>query len=115
MTDSGDVSWEINYQGKPCYVAYCECECLLISQEEDLQVADAVPRRSCELTDDDKQQLERLNQPQSSWKDDTSIMAARFAFDKRFTKVQIERSSYGRLRKTKVEEVIRNTINEGFN
>ena len=37
-------------------------------------------------------------------------MAARFAFDKRFTKVQIERSSYGRLRKTKVEEVIRNTM-----
>ena len=66
------VWWRVNYQGKPCYTAYYECECLIISQDDDLQVVDAVPRRTCELTDDDKKQLERLNLSQSSWNDDAS-------------------------------------------
>ena len=88
-----DVSWQVSYQGKPCYTAYYDCECLIISQDDDLQVADAVPRRTYELTDDDKKQLERLNLPESSWQDDASIMAARYALDKRFTTITIEKIS----------------------
>ena len=111
MADCRDVSWQVNYQGKPCYSAYYECECLIISQDKDLQVADAVPRRSCELTDDDKQQLERLNLPQSSWKDDASIMATRYALDKRFTTVTVEKSkSENCLNKGRVMQLIRDTM-----
>ena len=56
-----------------------------------------------------KQQLERLNLPQSNWKDDASIMAARCALDKRFTTVTIEKSKPGNLSKSKIMQLIRNT------
>lgn len=106
-----EVSWQVSYQGKPCYSAYYECECLIISQDDNLQVVDAVQRRTYELTDDDKKQLERLNLPQSSWKDDTSIVAARYALDKRFTKIIIERSVSGNgLSKGKIMQLIRDTM-----
>ena len=106
------VSWQVNYQGKPCYVAYCETEVLIISQDDGLPVANAVPRLSCELTDDDKKQLERLKLPQSSWNDDASIMEARCALDnKRHTMIKVERSKPGEwLCKTKVQQLIRNTM-----
>ena len=105
------VSWEGRFEGKPCYSAQCDIEVLIISQKDSLPgVADAVPRLNCELTDSDQNQLERLGLLQDSPKDDASIMAARFAFDKRFTKVQVERSNHGGLSRTKVQEVIRNTM-----
>ena len=106
-----DVSWQVSYQGKPCYTAYYECECLIISQDDDLQVADAVPRRICEITDDDKKQLVKLDLPESSWQDDGSIMAARYALDKRYTTTTVEKSKPGnRLNKGKIMQLIRNTM-----
>jgi hypothetical protein len=111
MADCGDVSWEVGYQGKPCHTAYYECECLIVSQDDDLQVPDAVSRRTCELTDNDKQQLERLNLPQNSWKDDANIMAARYSLDKRFTTVIFEKSKPGNhLSKGKTMQRIRDTM-----
>ena len=105
------VSWQVSYQGKPCYSAYCDTEVLIISQDDGLPVADAVPRLTCELTDDDKKHLERLELPQSSWNDDASIMEARFAIDKRHTMVQVKRSKPGeQLCKTEVQQIIRNTM-----
>ena len=91
-----EVSWQVPFQGKPCYTAHCETEVLIISQDESLQVADAVPRRSCELTEDDRKKLERLNIAATSQYDDASIMAARYALDERFTSVKVERSKPGR-------------------
>ena len=105
------VSWEGTYRGKPYYSAKCDIEVLIISQDDSLPgVADAVPRLNCELTDSDQNQLERLGLSHDSLRDDTNIMAARFAFDKRFTKVQVEKSNHGGLSKTKVQEVIRNIM-----
>jgi hypothetical protein len=105
------VSWEGRFEGKPYYSAKCDIEVLIISQDDSLPgVADAVPRLNCELADTDQNQLERLGLPQNSLRDDASIMAARFACDKRFTKVQVERSNHGGLSKAKVQEVIRNTM-----
>ena len=106
-----DVSWQLSYQGKQYYSASFECEALIISQDDDLQVADAVPRRPSMLTDDDKNQLERLNLPQNSWLDDASIVSARYALDKRYTSVKIERSKPGNLlSKGKVLQLIRDTM-----
>ena len=105
------VSWQVSDQGKPCYSAYCDTEVLIISQDDGLLVADAVPRLTCELSDDDKKQLKRLELPQSSWNDDASIMEARYAFDKTYTMIQIERSKSGEpLYKTKVRQIIRNSM-----
>ena len=106
-----DVSWEVAYQGKACYTAYCETEILIIYQEDSLQVEDAVPRRSCELTEDDKNKLERLNISPSSEFDDASIMAARYALDKRITSVRVERSKPGSpLHRQKVMQMIEATM-----
>ena len=105
------VSWEGSYQGKPCYSAHCDMEVLIFSQDESLPVADVVPRLTSELTDDDKKQLERLDLPQNSWSDDASIIAARYALDKRHTLVQVEKSKQGdKLYKTKVLKRITNTM-----
>ena len=105
------VSWEESYQGKPCYSAYCDAEVLIISQDERLPVADAVPRLTSELTDNDKKQLERLKLPQNSWNDDARILAARYTQDKRYTVFPVERNKPGeRLCKTKVQQIIRNTM-----
>ena len=105
------VSWKENWQGKPCYLAYCDTEILIISQDDGLPVADAVPRLTCELSDDDKKQLERLELPQSSRNDDVSIMEARYALDKIYTMIQIERNKPGeRLSKIKVQQIIRNCM-----
>ena len=106
------VSWQGNYQGKPYYSVHCDTEVLIISQQDDgLPVADAVPRLTCELSNGDKKQLERLDLPQSSWNDDASIMEARYACDKKYTVIQIERSKPGEpLRKTQVQQIIRNTM-----
>ena len=105
------VSWKENWQGKPCYSAYCDTEILIISQDDGLLVADAVPRLTCELSDDDKKRLERLDLPQSSWNDDASIMEARYALDKTYTMIQIERTKPGeRLSKIKVQQIIRNCM-----
>ena len=105
------VSWEGRFEGNPYYSAHYDIEVLIISQDDSLPgVADAVPRINCELTDSDQNQLERLGLPHNSLRDDASIKAARFAFDKRFTKVQVERSNHGGLSRTKVQEVIRNTM-----
>ena len=101
------VSWQVNYQGKACHSAYCESEILIIYQDESLQKANAVPRRSCELAEDDKRKLERLNLSPSSWHDDASIMAARYALDERITMVKIERGKSGeQLCKSKVLQLI---------
>ena len=98
-----DAHWQGSYQGKQSYIPQCESEILIIGQDESLQVADAVPKRICELTDDDKLQLERLNISTSSWYDDTSIMAARYALDEQSTVVHIERgTSQNKLSKSKV-------------
>ena len=105
------VSWEGCYQGKPSYVAQCDVEVLIICQDDDLKIVDAVPRRACELSDDDDKQLERLNLPKSSCKDDASIMVARYASDKRFTVLKVERNKPGdQLHKTKVQQIIRNAM-----
>ena len=109
--DLKDVSWEVPYKGKTSYSAFCEVEVVLISQDEHLQVADAVPRRSCELTEDDKKQLERLDISLDSEYDDASIMAARYALDKRFTNIRIERSKPGsRLNRSRVLKIIRDAM-----
>ena len=105
------VSWKQNWQGKPCYSAFCDTEVLIISQDETLPVADAVPRLTCELTDDDKKQLERLNLHQSSWNDDASIIEARYARDKTYTRIQVEKNKPGEmLLKTKVQRLIINSM-----
>ena len=105
------VSWQGCYQGRTEYSAICETEVLLISQDDSLLVADAVPRRSCELTKDDKQKLERLNISPDSQYDDASIMAARYALDKRFTNTRVERSEPGsQLSKSRVLQMIRDTM-----
>ena len=105
------VSWQGCYQGRTEYGATCETEALLISQDDSLQVGDAVPRRSCELTEDDKQKLERLNISPDSQYDDASIMAARYALDKRFTNIRVERSKHGsQLSKSRVLQMIRNAM-----
>ena len=83
-----------------------------VSQDDSLQVTDAVPRRSCELTEDDKHKLERLNisSPDSQY-DDASIMAARYALDKQFTNIRVERSKAGsQLSKSTVLKIIRDTM-----
>lgn len=106
-----DISWQVHYQGKPCYIAYYECQVLIICQDDDLQIAEATPRRTCELTEDDKKQLERLNLSQSSWNDDASIMKARHTLDKRFTSVTTEKSKPGNhLSKVKIMQLIRDTM-----
>ena len=106
-----EVSWQVNYQGKPCYTAYCECEVLIISQDESLHAADAVPRRTCELTEDDKKQLERLNIPTSNWQDDASIVSARYALDKRYMTVKIVRNTpENLLSKNKALQAIRDIM-----
>ena len=94
MMDLQGVSWQTPYQGKPCYTAFCEAEVLIIKQDDSLQVADAVPRRSCELTEDDKMQMERLKISPRGEFDDATIIAARYALDKRITMVQVVRSKY---------------------
>ena len=105
------VSWQRSYQGKPSYAAYSETEVLMISQDEGLQIADAVPRQICELSDDDKKQLERLNIPASCWNDDATIMAARYALDKIYTVVKVERSKpQNKLNKSKVLQLIRDAM-----
>ena len=105
------VSWQASYQGQPSHTAWCEGEVLIIDQDEDLQVADTVPRRICELIDDDKKQLERLNIPTNSWYDDAGIIAARFALDKRYTMVRIERSKpKSKLSKVRVLQLIRDAM-----
>lgn len=72
------------------YTPFCEADILIISQVENLEVPDAVPRRICKLTDNDKLQLERLNISASSGYDDANIMAARCALDKQCTVVHTE-------------------------
>lgn len=52
MVELEGVSWQVPFQGKECYSAFCEADILIIKQEENLPVADAVQRRSCELTED---------------------------------------------------------------
>ena len=105
------VSWQASYQGQLSHTAWCEGEVLIINQDEDLQVADAVPRRTCELTDDDKQQLERLNISANCWYDDAGILAARFTLDKRYTMVRIERSKPEcKLSKDRVLQLIRDAM-----
>ena len=99
------------YQGKPCYTPFCECDILLIVQDESPPVVDAIPRRSCELTEDDKKKLERLNISLGSGYDDGSIMAARYALDKRFTNVRIKRGNpRSQLSKQQVLRMIRDTM-----
>ena len=106
-----NVSWEVPYQGKPCSSAHCESEILIIYQDDSLQVEGAVPRRSCELTEDDKKELKRLNISLSSAYDDASIIAARYALDKRFTSVKVERSKPGSpLRTQRVMQLIQTTM-----
>jgi hypothetical protein len=105
------VSWQVSYRGKPCYSAYCETEVLIISQDDGLPVADAVPRLTCELSDDDKKQLERLELPQSNWNDDASIMDARYGRDKRYTMIPVEKRKPGEsIHKTKAQQIIINTM-----
>ena len=105
------VSFLGSFQGKTCYSAQCECEVLIISQDESLQVADAVPRQTCELTDDDKKQLEKLNISTNSQCDDASIMEARYALDKDCTVINTERSQpQNKLSKSKVLQLIRDTM-----
>ena len=107
MAELKGVSWQVSYRGKECYSAFCEAEILIIKQDENLPVADAVPRRSCELTEDDKKELERLNVSVGSQYDDVDIMAARYALDKRITHVRVERSKPGEhLCKSKVLQTI---------
>ena len=43
---------------------------------------------NCELTGCDQNQLDRFGVPQNSLRDHASIMGTRFAFNKRFIKVQ---------------------------
>lgn len=111
MAVKKEISWEVSYQGKTHHSAFYEQEVLVISQDETLQRTDVVPRQKCELTEDDKKKLERLDLPQSSWDDDASIMAARYALDRRYTSVRIERGNHGaQLSKGKVLQIIQNTM-----
>ena len=105
------VSWQVSYQGHTFYAAFYESEVLIIQQDDNLHVTDAVPRRSCELTEDDKKQLERLNVSSDCQHDDASITAARCALDKRVTNIRIERSKPGsQLTKRQVLQMIKDTM-----
>lgn len=106
-----DVSWQGSYQGKQSYTPWCEADIIIISQNESLQVTDAVPRRKCDLTDDDKKYLERLNISASSGFDDATIMAKRYALDKRCTVAHTERGTpQNMLSKGQVLQTIKDTM-----
>lgn len=106
-----DVSWQGRFQGNHSYTPRCEYEVLIIIQDENLDVPDAVSRRTCELAGNDKLQLERLNISINTGYDDASIMAARYALDKQYTGVHIEKStSQNTLSKSKILQLIRDTM-----
>ena len=79
-----EMQWQSTFQGKTSYAANCQKDVLIIVSSESLQGDDTVSRRTFELTNEDIDKLQRLNfpRPAEQWKDDASIMEARYKMDK---------------------------------
>lgn len=83
-----------------------------------MQGPDIQPRCSLELTESDKNQLQRLGIPTANWQDDATIMAARCALDKKYTVLPMERSMSGEMLTkayvlSKIEEYMKTTMKVG--
>ena len=87
--------WGYTLQGMKIDGATGTRDILIIAQDDSLQGPDIQPRCSLELTESDKNQLQRLGIPTANWQDDASIMAARHASDVRCTLLATERSKPG--------------------
>ena len=80
-----DLQWQIAHQGKTLHLAHCQRDVLIIVSNECLEGIDIVPRHDTELTKEDIEKLQRLNLPNpEQWKDDASIMKARYELDKQY-------------------------------
>ena len=60
-------SWGYTLQGRELHGVAGSRDALIITQDEDIQGEDVVPRRQAELTSDDKRELERLELPPDQW------------------------------------------------
>ena len=111
--------WGTTIEGKKIYGAFGTRDILIIAQDDCLQGPDIVQRRGgLELTDSDKNQLQRLGIPQADWQDDASIMTARCAMDTNYTLLPTERSRPGNdLSKvnvlSKIENYMKTTMKDG--
>ena len=110
--------WGYTLQGKKIDGATGTRDVLIIAQDGSLQGPDIQPRHSLELTDSDKNQLQRLGIPSNKWQDDATIMAARQASDVRCTLLTTERSKPGNsLSKeyvlSKIENSMKTTMKAG--
>ena len=112
------TEWGETLQGMKLHGAYGTRDIMIISQNDSLQGPDIQPRGSLELTDSDRNQLQRLGIPINNWQDDASIMAARCALDKEYTLLPMERNMSGEtLTKayvlSKIEEHMKTTMKAG--
>ena len=89
------TQWEDTLQGRKLYGAFGTRDILVIAQDDTLQGPDIVPRCRFEMTENDKQQLQRLGIPLDNWQDDASIMVTRCSMDKEYTLLPTERSKPG--------------------
>ena len=117
--DQSEIYWNYKLQGYTIQRARCHKDALVIIQSDSLQGPGVVPRRpDAELTDEDKNQLERLNLPPECCKDEGSIMKARMDMDNWHTVVGVERNKPGeplsrKLILKKIEDVTKTTLKAG--
>ena len=113
------TQWGATILGSKNYGASGTRDVLIIAQDDCLQGPDIVQRRGgLELTDSDKNQLQRLGIPQANWQDNASIMEARFVMDKDYTLLPTERGRPGNdLSKvhvlSRIENYMKTTMKDG--
>lgn len=112
------TEWGCTLQEKKLLGAYGTRDIVIIAQDDSLQGPDIQPRCSLQLTDSDRNQLQRLGIPTANWQDDATIMAARCALDKDYTLLPIERSISGEMLTknyvvSKIEEYMKRTMKAG--
>ena len=112
-----DQTWECTIQGEKKHGAYGTRDILIIYQDENLQREDIVRRVPSELTNNDQRQLQWLNLPPDQWKDDASIMAARYNMDPDYDITEVIRSKPGELLTAKYArkqiEILMNNTQKG--
>lgn len=112
------AEWGYTLQGKRNDGESGSRDVLIIAQDDCIQGPDIQPRSSLELTESDKNQLQRLGVSLANWQDDVSIMAARCSSDMRHTLLPTERSKPGNaLSKkyvlSKIENSMKTTMKAG--
>ena len=112
------TQWEDTLYGKKMFGAYGTRDILTIAQDDNLCGPDIEQRLSLELTDTDKNQLQRLGIPTDNWQDDATIIAARCTLDREYTLLPIERSTPESLLTkqhilSKIENYMRTTLKDG--